>query len=150
MSKYKNDLVMTEGPFFWKIFKFSIPLIFTGLLQSLYNAADLIVVGKFEGDVALAAVGSTGSLTNLVVGLFMGLATGAGVCVAHHIGAKEHKAVNDVLHTSLLISAILGVIIAAFGFAFAPNMLKLMGNPDDVIDLSTLYIRIIFLGIFNY
>ena len=155
MNRQKSEINMTEGPFFKKIVKFSIPLIFTGLLQSFYNAADLIVVGKFEGDIALAAVGSTGSLTNLVVGLFMGLATGAGVCVAHHIGAKEQKEVSGVLHTSILLSVILGIIIAIGGFIFAPDMLHLMGNPDDVIELSTLYIRIIFLGmpgslLYNY
>ena len=147
MRKRSNEINMTEGPFLSKIIKFAIPLIFTGVLQSLYNAADLIVVGKFEGDIALAAVGSTGSLTNLVVGLFMGLATGAGVCVAHHIGANEQKEVSGVLHTSITLALILSVIISVFGFIFAPHMLRLMGNPDNVIEYSTLYIRIIFLGV---
>lgn len=155
MGKYKNEIDMTEGPFLKKIIRFAIPLIFTGLLQSFYNAADLIVVGQFEGDVALAAVGSTNSLTNLVVGLFMGLSAGAGVSVAHYLGAKREKEVSGVLHTSILLSVILGVIIAAFGFIFAPQMLHLMGNPDDVIEHSILYIRIIFIGmpasmIYNY
>ena len=155
MGKYRNEIDMTEGPFLKKIIKFAIPLIFTGLLQSLYNAADLIVVGQFEGDIALAAVGSTNSLTNLVVGLFMGLSAGAGVSVAHYLGAKREKEVSGVLHTSILLSLILGVIISAVGFIFAPQMLHLMGNPEDVIEYSILYIRIIFIGmpasmLYNY
>ena len=147
MSYSRNSIDMTEGPFLRKIIKFAVPLILTGLLQSLYNAADLIVVGKFEGDIALAAVGGTGSLTNLVVGVFMGLATGAGVCVAQFIGAKEEKKVSDVVHTSLLLSFILGIVIGILGFTFAPHMLSLMGTPDDVINHSILYLRIIFIGI---
>ena len=115
-------------------------------MQSLYNAADLIVVGKFEGDIALAAVGSTNSLTNLVVGLFMGLSAGAGVSVAHYLGAKREKEVSGVLHTSIFLSVILGVLVSVIGYVFAPAMLRMMGNPDNVIEYSTLYIRIIFLG----
>ena len=146
MSRNRFAIDMTEGPFLKKIIRFAIPLIFTGILQSLYNAADLIVVGKFEGDIALAAVGSTNSLTNLVVGLFMGLSAGAGVSVAHYLGAKREKEVSGVLHTSIFLSVILGVLVSVIGYVFAPAMLRMMGNPDNVIEYSTLYIRIIFLG----
>jgi putative MATE family efflux protein len=155
LRKKQLEINMTEGPFLKKIIKYAIPIIFTGILQSLYSAADLIVVGQFEGDIALAAVGSTGSLTNLVVGLFMGLSAGAGVSVAHYLGAKREKEVSGVLHTSILLSLILGVVVSVIGYVFAPQMLKLMGNPNDVIEYSTLYIRIIFLGmpaslVYNY
>ena len=155
MSRRKFEIDMTEGPFLSKIIRFAIPLVFTGILQSLYNAADLIIVGQFEGDIALAAVGSTNSLTNLVVGLFMGLSAGAGVSVAHYLGAKREKEVSGVLHTAILISVILGALVSVIGFTLAPTMLKMMGNPDDVIEYSIMYIRIIFLGmpaslIYNY
>ncbi len=141
--------------YFKKIFFFAVPLIATGVLQSLYNAADLVVVGRFEGELALAAVGSTGSLTNLILGLFMGLSVGAGVCVAHCIGAKQDEDVGKVLHTSVLVSIILGVLVAAIGFVLAPQLLHLMDTPDDVINAASLYVRIIFLGapasiLYNY
>ncbi len=151
----KRDVDMTQGPFLKKIILFAIPLIFTGVLQQLYNAADLIVVGMFDGQIALAAVGATGSLTNLVIGLFLGLSVGAGVSVAHHIGEKKEGEVQKVLHTSILLSLILGVVIAIVGYLLAPTLLAWMGTPENVIKYSTLYIRIIFMGfpaqmVYNY
>lgn len=147
MQSYKHGMDMTEGPLLRKVIRFSLPLILTGLLQCFYNAADLIVVGHFEGHVALAAVGSTGSLNNLVVGVFMGLSVGAGVCAAQYIGAKQYEKVRKVLHTSILTALIIGVVVGAVGFIFAPKLLALMDTPDTVIDLATLYIRIIFCGV---
>jgi len=138
---------MTEGPFFKKMLLFAIPIVITGILQCFYNAADLVVVGQFRGDLAVAAVGSTGALTNLIVGLFMGLSVGAGVCVAHHIGAKEPDEVKKVVHTSILLSLICGIVIAALGFFFSSELLKLMDTPDEVLPLATLYLKIIFLGV---
>ena len=143
----KKELNITQGSLLKKIILFAIPLILTGLLQQLYNAADLVVVGLFEGEIALAAVGATGSLTNLVVGLFMGLSVGAGVSVAHHVGAEEYGEVKRVIHTAIPVSFILGIVVSIVGFIFAPDMLRLMDNPENVIEHSTLYIRIIFLGI---
>ncbi|MBQ8345136.1 MAG: MATE family efflux transporter [Clostridia bacterium] len=147
----------TEGPFLKKIIVFAIPLILTGVLQSLYNAADLVVVGQFSAnkEIALAAIGNTGALTNLVVGLFMGLSVGAGVCVAQHIGANERREVQKVLHTAIVVSGFLGVVIGIFGFLAAPYLLRWMDTPPSVIDSSVLYIRIIFCGmpasmIYNY
>ena len=105
MAKQK-EMDMTKGPFLKNIIVFAIPLILTGILQQFYNAADLNVVGFFDGQVALAAVGSTGSLHNMIVGLFMGLSVGAGVCVAHHMGAREPEEVHHVVHTSLLLAAV--------------------------------------------
>jgi len=147
MSVKKHEMDMTEGPLFKKILIFSLPLIFTGFLQCLYNAADLIVVGHFRGHIALAAVGSTGALNNLIVGLFMGISVGAGVCVAQYIGAKEHEKVSRVVQTSVLSSLIMGVAVGALGFALSKYLLTLMDTPANVIEYSTLYIRIIFLGV---
>ena len=147
MHRLKKTVDMTEGPFLKKMIAFAIPLIISGLLQSFYNAADLIIVGRYRGDVAVAAVGSTGSITNLTVGLFMGLAVGAGVSVAHHIGAKEHDEVRKVSHTSILLAAILGVIIGTVGFFMAETLLSLMGTPENVLPHATLYMQIIFIGV---
>ena len=146
---------MTQGPFLKKIILFAIPLICTGVLQQLYNAADLIVVGMFDGQIALAAVGATGSLTNLVIGLFLGLSVGAGVSVAHHIGERREGEVQKVVHTSVLLSLVLGIVIAIIGYILAPTLLSWMGTPENVIEHSTLYIRIIFMGfpaqmVYNY
>ena len=155
MFRYKKKVDMTEGPFLKKMIFFAIPLIFTGLLQSLYNAADLIVVGMFKGDTAVAAIGSTGALTNLIVGLFMGLSVGAGVLVAHYIGAKEIEDARKVLHSSVIVSAVLGVVIAAVGFFISGPLLVWMSTPESILPWATLYLKIIFLGvpalmIYNY
>ena len=107
---------MTEGPFLKKMIAFAIPIILSGLLQCFYNAADLIVIGQFKGEVAVAAVGSTGAITSLCVSLFLGLSVGAGVCVAHHIGAGEGDEVKKVLHTSVLLSLVLSTVVAVSGF----------------------------------
>lgn len=159
MSNTKTkSLNMIEGPWLKKLIAFAIPIIFTGVLQQLYNAADMMVVGMFSKDsqTALAAVGSTGSLTNLVIGLFMGLSVGAGVCVAHHVGEGKQEEVSKVLHTSVLMSLSLGVVIFGFGYFAAPSLLRLMGTPEGpVLENAILYIRIIFAGfpaslVYNY
>ena len=150
-----KDLNITEGPLLKKIILFAIPLILTGVLQQFYNAADLMVVGMFEGERALAAVGATNSLTSLLTALFMGLSVGAGVSVAHNIGANNHSDLKRVIHTAIPVAFILGIMVGAFGIIFAPDLLRMMDNPETVIEHSTLYIRIIFLGlpasmIYNY
>jgi len=147
MATKRQELNMTEGPFLKKIVLFLIPLVLTGLLQTLYNAADLVIVGRFRGELALAAVGCTGALTNLIVGLFMGLSVGAGVLVAHAIGANDHERVEKVVHNSVLLSVVLGVIVAVVGFIFAPQLLVLMDTPDTVLASATLYLRIILCGV---
>ncbi|MBO5305802.1 MAG: MATE family efflux transporter [Clostridia bacterium] len=155
MQKNNKTVDMTEGPFFKKMLVFAIPIILTGLLQCLYNAADLVVVGQFRGDLAVAAVGSTGSLTNLIIGLFLGLSVGSGVCVAHHIGAKEPDEVKKVVHTSVVMALLSGVVIAIVGFFLSESLLKLMDTPPSVLPLATLYMKIFFLGapagmLYNY
>ena len=137
---------MTEGSLLKNILFFSLPLMFSGILQLLFNAADTIVVGRYAGEQALAAVGSVGSLNTLIVSLFMGLSVGSNVVVARQMGARDYKGVQDAVHTSVAIAFISGVFLAFAGFVLARPLLLLMGSPEDVIDLSVLYVRIIFLG----
>lgn len=151
----KGKIDMTEGPFLKKIVAFILPLILTGLLQSLYNAADLAVVGQFRGELALAAVGSTGSLTQLILGLFMGLSVGAGVMVAHQMGALRYRAVQKTVHTAIVLATVLGVVVGVIGFFVARPLLVLMDTPETVLDGAALYMRIMFCGtpasmIYNY
>ena len=148
---------MTEGPLFGKIVMFALPLLLSGILQLLYNAADIVVVGRFaeNGQTALAAVGSTGALTNLIVNLFIGLSVGSSVSVSHALGAKNDDDVHKLVHTSILTSLIGGVIVLLIGVTLARPLLLLMDTPDTVIDHSALYMRIIFLGmpaqmLYNY
>ena len=151
MRKQRHyEMDMTNGPLLGKIIRFAVPLIFTGILQLLYNAADVIVVGRFAGPTALAAVSSTGSLTGLIINFFMGFSLGASVLVAQSYGAGDHKKISDAIHTSIVVSAICGVIVSVLGIAFGRPLLELMDSPADVIDQSALYITIIFAGsIFN-
>ena len=144
MAKYEID--MCRGPMFGKIILFSVPLILTGILQLLYNAADIVVVGQFAGKEALAAVGCTGSLTNLIVNLFMGLSIGTSVVVSKCYGARDLQGIQKAVHTSVTISAVAGVVLAFIGFSLARPLLTLMDTPPDVIDGSVLYMRIIFIG----
>lgn len=137
---------MTNGPFTKNMLKFALPLIFTGLLQLFYNTMDSVVVGKFAGNEALAAVGSTGSLINLIINLFVGMSMGSGVIAARFLGAGDKKRVHRCVHTAMSISLICGVIMMLVGFIFAKNFLQLMNSPENVIDLSTLYLKIYFLG----
>lgn len=145
--KAKNyEIDMCNGPLMRKIIMYCVPLALSGILQLLYNAADVIVVGQFSGSTALAAVGSTGSLINLVVNLLIGLSVGTSVCVANFYGAGKQKDLRETVHTSMLISVIGGVIVAIVGIVFAKTFLGWMGSPDDVIDQATLYLRIYFAG----
>ena len=146
---------MTEGNLLPKILKFTLPLMLSSLLQLLFNAADIIVVGKFAGHEALAAVSSTSPLINLIVNLFMGLSVGANVLVARQIGAKEETAVKKTVHTSIALSIFGGVFLTVFGLVFARKMLDMMDVPSDVVNLSVTYLRIYFVGmiamlVYNY
>lgn len=153
MSKNSNN--MTTGSLMPKIIKFAIPLALTGLLQLIYNAADMMVVGRFAGSNSLAAVGATATLVNLTVNLFIGLATGSGVVVAKYIGAGDGKSVHRSVHTTMLLSVVSGAIVMAVGMVFSPVFLRWMDTPEDIIALSILYLRIYFAGapanmIYNY
>ncbi len=142
----RYSLDMTSGPFLKKILVFSVPLMLTGLLQIAYNTADVVVVGRFVGKEALAAVGSTGSLVNLFLNVFLGLSMGSGVMVARHIGERADKKVHECTHTAMLLSVICGFFIGTLGFFASGAMLKLMKVPADVLELATLYLKIYFLG----
>ncbi len=142
----RYSLDMTSAPFLKKIFIFSIPLVLTGLLQLAYNTADVVVVGRFAGSEALAAVGSTGSLINLLLNVFIGLSMGSGVMVARHIGENSDKKVHNCTHTAMLMSIICGIFIGVFGFFMSGRILVLMGSPEDVLPLATLYLKIYFMG----
>ncbi len=137
---------MTSGALLPKILIFSGPLILTGILQLLYNAADVVVVGRFAGATSLAAVGSTGSLINLIINVFMGLSVGTSVMVARYYGAGDVRMVQDTVHTSILVALLSGIVVGIFGFVMAKPILRLMDSPDDVIDLAALYVRIYFVG----
>lgn len=143
-KKYEID--MTTGPLLGKILLFSLPLIFSGILQLLYNAADIIVLGNFEGHQALAAVGSTGSMINLITNLFIGFSVGASVVVGRYLGAKRDNDVHETVHTAILLACISGLFCTAVAIPFTPTLLSWMGSPDDVIDLASLYVRIYFIG----
>ena len=137
---------MVSGPTFFKMVLFSIPVILSGILQLLFNACDIIVVGKFAGDASLAAVGSTSSLINLFTNLFIGLSVGTNVLIAHFVGSNDKSKVSATVHTSIVLGIICGVFLSVAGIIFANPVLKIMGSPDDVIMLATLYLKIYFLG----
>ena len=142
-----NQIDMTEGPIFGKLLKFSIPLIASSVLQLFFNAADVVVVGRFAGDNSLAAVGSTGSLVNLLINLFMGLSVGTNVVVANYFGAKKKNELIDTIHTAMLVSVISGLILTVVGVIGAKPILTFMQSPEEVLNLAAIYLRIYFGGI---
>ena len=146
MRRGSFEIDMTNGPLVGKIIRFAIPLALSGILQLLFNAADIIVVGQFVGPQALAAVGSTSALINLIVNLFIGLSVGANVLVAQYYGAKRDQDVNETVHTAVAISLLSGVFLVALGLLVTRPLLELMGTPDDVIDKSAIYMKIYFAG----
>lgn len=137
---------MTSGPLLTKVLFFALPIMLSGILQLLFNAADTIVVGRFAGNEALAAVGSVGSLNNMIISLFVGLSIGVNVLVARFTGSRDSEGVSETVHTAVLLSLIGGLLLAVLGVVLARPLLTLMGSPDDVIDLAVLYVRIIFVG----
>ena len=137
---------LTKGPLLKNIILFTIPIILTSLLQLAFNAADMIVVGRFCGSISVAAIGATGSLTSMIVNLFMGLSVGASVSVAQAIGARDDKAVSYAVHTATAVALICGIILTIIGLFLTVPLLRLMGTPEDVLPLSSLYIRIYFCG----
>ena len=138
---------MLQGPVLWGVIRYTIPIILTSILQLLFNAVDLIMVGRFCGSVSVAAVGATGSITNLIVNLFIGLSVGAGVTVAHAIGSREEEAVHRAVHTALPVALISGAVLTVVGVLLAGTFLELMGTPETVLPLSKIYMQIYFGGI---
>lgn len=145
-EKKRYEINMTEGRVFGKLIAFALPLMATGVLQCLYNAADLIVVGRFAGDGPLAAVGATGTLISLIVNLFVSMAIGTSVTVAAAVGARDEERVERLVHTSIAFSLVGGLITMLVGVIFARDFLLLLDTPDDIIDMSTLYMQIYFSG----
>ena len=137
---------MCNGPLFPKIVAFAVPLILSGILQLLFNAADIIVVGHFAGRESLAAVGSTTALINLMINVFVGLSIGANVLVAQYSGAQKWKDLEETVHTAMMIALAGGILLIFVGVFFSGPMLSLMGTPDDVLPLAALYLKIYFIG----
>ena len=155
MKKNKYEIDMCNGTIMDKLISFSVPLILSGILQLLFNAVDIIVVGRFSGSQALAAVGSTTALINIFTNLFIGISLGANVLAARFYAAQKDKEMSETVHTAIMLALISGVVMLFVGIFFARGALKLMGTPDDVIGQSTLYMRIYFAGmpffmLYNY
>ncbi|MCQ2472449.1 MAG: MATE family efflux transporter [Clostridia bacterium] len=146
MKENRFEIDMCTGALMPKLISFSLPLMFSNALQLLFNAVDLIVVGRFAGSQCLAAVGSNTALINIMTALFMGLSLGANVCAARFYASREYKKMSEVVHTSISIAVISGAFILIFGQLIAHPALKLLGTPDDIINLSKLYLRIYLLG----
>ena len=140
------EIDMSQGPLMGKIIRFSIPLMLTSVLQLLFNAADTVVVGRFAGSESLAAVGSTGSLINLIVNLFMGFSVGANVLVARYYGSQDAKNLSESVHTSVVVGLVGGIAVGVIGFFAAPPLLQIMGTPEDVLPKAALYTRVYFAG----
>lgn len=138
---------MISGPLLSGIVMYTIPIILTSVLQLLFNAADLVIVGRFCGSISVAAVGATGSITNLMVNFFIGLSVGAGVTVAHGLGSREATVVHNTVHTALPVAIVSGIVLTIIGVSYSETFLRMMGTPDTVLPLSSVYMKIYFAGI---
>ena len=146
---------MCSGPIMPKLISFSIPLMLSGILQLMFNAVDIIIVGKFSGSLALAAVGSTTALINVFTNLFIGISLGANVLSARFYASGRNKEMSETVHTSIALALVSGILMALVGLGFSRSALEIMGTPADVIDQSALYMRIYFMGmpffmLYNY
>lgn len=146
LRKSAAPVDMLSGPILPHLLRFAIPLMLTGVLQLLYNAADLVVVGRYTGHEALAAVGATSSLTNLMINFFIGISVGANVVISRAIGAADNRKTASATHTAMLLGGIIGVVVGFFGFLLSPTFLTWMGTPAEVMAGASLYLRIITLG----
>ncbi|MBE6701456.1 MAG: MATE family efflux transporter [Ruminococcaceae bacterium] len=142
----KNNTGMLEGPLFPSIIKYVVPLMLSSILQILFNAADQVVVGRFCGSDAFASVGATSSLVNLIVNLFIGISTGAGIVVAKAYGARDDKTVHNAVHTAIPLAVISGTILTLIGLFFSKKLLVFMDTPADILPYSTKYLKIYFCG----
>lgn len=141
-----RGVLLTEGVIWKQLILFALPLLLSNFLQQLYNTADLLIVGRFAGDTALAAVGATGSLTNLLVGFFIGLSTGASVIISQFYGSGDTKDLRDAIQSGILISLIGGVVLSIVGYFVSRPLLQFMGTPADILDEAVVYMQITFLG----
>lgn len=155
MKSNKYEIDMCNGSIMDKLVSFALPLMLSGILQLMFNAVDIIVVGRFSGSEALAAVGSTTALINVFTNLFIGISLGANVLAARFFAAGRREEMSETVHTSITLALISGIFMAFVGLIFSKGALELMGTPEDVIGLSTLYMRIYFMGmpffmLYNY
>ena len=155
MKKNKYEIDMCNGSIMDKLISFSLPLMLSGILQLMFNAVDIVVVGRFSGSQALAAAGSTTALINIFTNLFIGISLGANVLAARFYASGKEKEMSETVHTAITLALISGIIMAGVGLLLAKLALELMGTPSDVIELSTLYMRIYFCGmpffmLYNY
>lgn len=155
VKKNKYEIDMCNGSIMDKLISFSLPLMLSGILQLMFNAVDIVVVGRFSGSQALAAVGSTTALINIFTNLFIGISLGANVLAARFYASGKEKEMSETVHTAITLALISGIIMAGVGLLLAKLALELMGTPSDVIELSTLYMRIYFCGmpffmLYNY
>ena len=137
---------MTSGNILKQLIWFSIPLLLGNLFQQLYNTVDSVIVGNFVGKSALAAVGASAPIINMLVGFFMGLATGASVVISQYYGAKDEKRLHDAVHTSMALTIVVGIVMTVIGSVLSPLMVSLIGTPQDVFVNVTLYLKIYFYG----
>ena len=147
MGVKAKNMNLTEGTIWKQIVLFAFPLMCSNLFQQLYNTADTMVVGRFVGSTALAAVGSTGSVTGLLVGFFIGMGTGSGVVISQYYGAKDYENLHKSVHTALALAIVFGIVLGILGVVLSPTLLRWMGTPDDVMDQAVLYLRINFIGL---
>ena len=138
---------MLNGTLWSSLITYTIPIILTSILQLLFNAADLVVVGRFCGSISVAAVGATGSITALIVNLFVGLSVGAGVTVAHGVGSREDEVVHRTVHTAIPMALVSGAVLTVLGILLSETLLTMMGTPANVLRLSSVYMKIYFAGI---
>ena len=146
MKGKQYEMDMRTGSLAGKIMVFALPLVLSGMLQLLFNAADVVVVGRYCGKESLAAVGSNTSLINLFINLFVGLSVGANVIVAQDLGAGREKEANRAVHSTILIALVSGAALLVAGQLIGRQMLEWMDSPASVIDLATLYLKVYFLG----
>ena len=155
IKKNRYEIDMCNGSIMDKLISFSIPLMLSGILQLLFNAVDIIVVGRFTGSQALAAVGSTTALINVFTNLFIGVSLGANVLAARFYASGRKKEMSETVHTSILFALLSGIVMVFVGLFFSRAALELMDTPADVIDQSALYMQIYFAGmpffmLYNY
>ncbi len=146
MAKKTYEMDMCNGPLLGKMIRFALPVMLSGILQLLFNAADVVVVGQFAGEESLAALSPTGPLTNLLVNLFIGMSVGANVLVAHYYGAGQKKDVEETIHTAVAVSIAAGLALVLIGVTLCRPLLEMMDTPAEVIDRSALYMSIYFAG----
>ncbi len=146
MIRTKYEIDLTNGCIWKKILLFALPLMFSSVLQLLYNACDIVVIGRFRDHTALSAISSTSSLINLIINLFIGLSVGSNIVMAKCYGQNDKEKAQKIVSTSIIISLISGLLLGVFGVLFAKQLLLLMGSPSDVINLATIYLQIFFIG----